>query len=187
MATLLADAKAGKFKVVLALHANRISREDPMDAVVFYNQLRKAGVGLITCGEGAIDLDNFTAQLLLFVNQKASNDFLTNLSQRVLIGKIHNAKAGGRNGGKAIYGLDRGLFDSTGGFVRRLMFKEYVHMAGHHVQLLPCTNPVKIDAVRFAFERFDTADIGVSELGRWSSRGRCSGHCRWKRRFRWSW
>src|SRR5208282_1409339 len=90
-------AKAGKFKTVLAWHTNRISREDPMDAVVFYNQLRRAGVGLHTCCEGAIDLDSFTAQLLLFVNQKASNDFLIELSAKSLRGKIANAKAGGFN------------------------------------------------------------------------------------------
>ena len=47
-------AKAGNFKVVLAWHTNRISREDPMDAIVFYNQLRKAGVGLHTCCEGRL-------------------------------------------------------------------------------------------------------------------------------------
>src|SRR3972149_4645844 len=51
LAALLSAAKAGKFKLVLALHTNRISREDPMDAIVFYNQLRKAGVGLHTCCE----------------------------------------------------------------------------------------------------------------------------------------
>src|SRR5208282_5836232 len=97
LADLLTAAKAGKFKVVLAWHTNRISREDPMDAVVFYNRLRKAGVGLHTCAEGAIDLDSFTAQLLLFVNQKASNDFLIELSAKSLRGKIANAKAGGFN------------------------------------------------------------------------------------------
>ena len=52
LAALLSAAKAGKFKLVLAWHTNRISREDPMDAIVFYNQLRKAGVGLHTCCEG---------------------------------------------------------------------------------------------------------------------------------------
>jgi DNA invertase Pin-like site-specific DNA recombinase len=166
LAALLAAAKAGKFKVVLAWHTNRISREDPMDAVVFYNQLRKAGVGLHTCCEGNLDPQDFAKQLVLFIGGKANNDFLTELSQKVLRGKINNAKAGGRNGGKAIYGLDRGLFDNDGRLIRRLMFGEYVHMAGHRVQLLPCTDPVKIDAVLFAFERFDTADIGVSELGR---------------------
>jgi DNA invertase Pin-like site-specific DNA recombinase len=163
---LLTAAKAGAFRVVLAWHTNRISREDPMDAIVFYNQLRKAGVGLHTCCEGAIDLEDFAKQLLLFVGQKANNDFLTELSQKSLRGKIANAKAGGRNGGRTIYGLDRGLFDADGRLVRRLMPGEHVHMAGHRVQLLPCTDAAKIEAVRFAFQRYDTADLGVRELAR---------------------
>ena len=104
LAALLAAAKAGKFKVVLAWHTNRISREDPMDAIVFYNQLRKAGVGLHTCCEGAIDLEDFAKQLLLFINQKASNDFLIEMSAKTLRGRIANAKAGGHNGGPAVYG-----------------------------------------------------------------------------------
>ena len=102
-------AKAGTFKVVLAWHTNRISREDPMDAIVFYNQLRKAGVGLHTCCEGAIDLEDFAKQLLLFVNQKASNDFLVEMSAKTLRGRIANAKAGGHNGGPAVYAMDRGI------------------------------------------------------------------------------
>jgi len=166
LAALLTAAKAGKFKVILAWHTNRISREDPMDAIVFYNQLRKAGVGLHTCCEGAIDLEDFAKQLLLFVNQKASNDFLIELSAKTLRGKIANAKAGGRNGGRTIFGLDRGLFDSTGHLVRRLLPGEHVHMAGHRVQLLPSTDKTKIDAVRFAFQRYDTADIGMRDLAR---------------------
>ena len=40
-------------------HEELAQREDPMDALVFYNQLRKAGVGLITCCEGRIDLEDF--------------------------------------------------------------------------------------------------------------------------------
>ena len=166
LAALLAAAKAGAFRVVLAWHTNRISREDPMDAIVFYNQLRKAGVGLHTCCEGAIDLEDFAKQLLLFVGQKANNDFLTELSQKSLRGKIANAKAGGRNGGRTIYGLDRGLFDADGRLVRRLMPGEHVHMAGHRVRLLPCADAAKIEAVRFAFQRYDTADLGVRELAR---------------------
>jgi DNA invertase Pin-like site-specific DNA recombinase len=61
LAALLSAAKAGKVTVVLAWHTNRLSREDPMDAIVFYNQLRKAGVGLQTCCEQAIDLDDFAS------------------------------------------------------------------------------------------------------------------------------
>ena len=166
LADLLTAAKAGTFKVLLAWHTNRISREDPMDAVVFYNQLRKAGVGLHTCCEGAIDLDGFTSQLLLFVNQKASNDYLTELSSRVVRGKIANAKRGGWNGGTAYYGLDRGLFDSAGQLVRRLQPGEYIHMVGHHVRLVPGTDPIKIEAVRYAYQRMDRADLTLRELAR---------------------
>jgi DNA invertase Pin-like site-specific DNA recombinase len=166
LAALLTGAKAGTFKVVLAWHTNRISREDPMDAIVFYNQLRKASVGLHTCCEGAIDLEDFAKQLLLFINQKASNDFLIEMSAKTLRGRIANAKAGGHNGGPAHYGMDRGLFDEDGHLVRRLQSGEYVKQAGHRVHLLPCTDQAKIDAVRFAFARFDSADLGVRDLAR---------------------
>ena len=119
-----------------------------------------------TCCEGAIDLDNFTSQLLLFVNQKASKDYLTELSAKSLRGKIANAKRGGWNGGVAHYGLDRGLFDDDGRLVRRLLTGESVHMAGHHVRLVPSTDPVKVEAVRYAFNRMDTADLTLRELAR---------------------
>ncbi|NLE37626.1 MAG: recombinase family protein, partial [Pirellulaceae bacterium] len=166
LAALLSAAKAGRFKLVLAWHTNRLSREDPMDAIVFYNKLRKAGVGLHTCCEGSIDLDDFAKQLLLFINQKASNDFLVEMSAKTLRGRIANAKAGGHNGGLAVFGMDRGLFDDNGKLVRRLQPGEYVRQSGHRVRLLPSTDQAKVDAVRFAFNRFADADIGVRDLAR---------------------
>ena len=93
LADLLAGAKAGKFKVVLIWHTNRLTREDPMDGIALYNVLRKAGVGLISCCEGSIDLDDFAKQLLLFIGQKGNHDYLTELSAKVLRGKLANAKA----------------------------------------------------------------------------------------------
>jgi len=166
LAALLTAAKAGTFKIVLAWHTNRLSRENPMDAIVFYNQLRKAGVGLHTCCEGPIDLEDFAKQLLLFINQKANNDFLIEMSAKTLRGRIANAKAGGHNGGPAIYAMDRGLFDSNGRLVRRLQPGEYIRQAGHRVHLLPCTDQSKIEAVRYAFTRFDRADISLRDLAR---------------------
>ena len=74
-------------------HTNRLSREDPMDAIVFYNQLRKAAWDCTPAAK-AIDLDDFAKQLLLFVNQKASNDFLVEMSAKTLRGRIANAKVG---------------------------------------------------------------------------------------------
>ncbi len=162
----LSAAKAGKFKVVLAWHTNRLSRQDSMDAIVFYNQLRKAGVGLHTCCEGSIDLEDFAKQLLLFINQKASNDFLIEMSAKTLRGRIANAKAGGHNGGLAVFAMDRGLFDEHGNLVRRLQPGEYIRQAGHRVRLLPSTDQAKIDAVQFSFNRFADADLGVRDLAR---------------------
>lgn len=166
LANLLAGAQAGTFKVVLAWHTNRISREDPMDAVVFYSQLRKAGVRLHTVCEGAIDLEDFAKQLLLFINQKGNNDYLIELSAKVVRGKIANAKRGGWNGGVAHYGLDRGLFDAAGQLVRRLQTGEHIQMAGHRVRLVPSTDPVKVEAIRYAYHRMDTANLRFRELAR---------------------
>ena len=52
-----------------------------MDAIVFYNQLRKAGVGLHTCCEGPSTW-KLPKPVLLFVNQKANKDYLTELSAK---------------------------------------------------------------------------------------------------------
>lgn len=164
LAALLRAAQAGDFRVVLAWHTNRISREDPMDAIVLYNQLRKAGISLHTCGEGAIDLEDFAKQLLLFVTQKGSNDFLSELAAKTLRGRIASVKAGGWGGGPAVYGMDRGLFAHNGKLVRRLQAGEYVKQAGHQVRLLPSTDKVKVEAVRFAFRRFDEADLTYRAL-----------------------
>lgn len=166
LAALLAAAKAGTFKTVLAWHTNRISREDPMDAVVLYNQLRKAGVGLHTCCEGAVDLQDFAKQLLLFINQKGNNDFLVELSAKSLRGKIAAAQRGAFNGGRARYGLERGLFDDDGNFVRKLAAGEYVRIKGHHVRVMPTDDLQKIEAIHYAFTRFDKADVGLRELAR---------------------
>jgi DNA invertase Pin-like site-specific DNA recombinase len=166
LAALLSAAKVGKFKMVMAWHTNRLSRENPMDAIGFYNQLRKAGVGLHTCCEGSIDLDDFAKQLLLFVNQKANNDFLLEMSAKSLRGRIAAAQRGCHNGGRTIFAMDRGLFDANGKLVRRLQPGERVHQPGHHLRLLPCTDQGKIDAVKYAFERFDTADVSRRQLAR---------------------
>jgi hypothetical protein len=57
----------------------------------------------VTCCEGRIDLDDFSKQLLLFVNQKGSHDYLTEHSAKVLRGKLNTARAGNRNGGTLAY------------------------------------------------------------------------------------
>jgi hypothetical protein len=148
------------------LHFRNISTEQRQLPTIFYNQLRKAGVGLHTCCEGAIDLEDFAKQLLLFVNQKANNDFLMELSAKMLRSKITNAKTGGFCGGPAWYGMDRALFDADGRLVRRLQTGERVKIRDHRIKLIPTTDPVKLAAIRYLFERMDTADVGLRELAR---------------------
>ena len=164
LASLLEAAQAGKFKVALAWHTNRLTREDPMDAVVFYNQLRKAGVGLHTCCEGSIDLEDFSKQLLLFVGSKGNNDYLKEHSSKVLRSLIATAKKGTRTGGTLTYGMERGLFDTEGRLVRRLQNGEHIRLPGHVVRNVPTTDPAKLAAIQYAFERFDTASISIQAL-----------------------
>jgi predicted aldo/keto reductase-like oxidoreductase len=62
--------------------------------------------------------------------------------------------------------MDRGLFDEGGNLVRRLQPGEHVRQAGHRVRLLPSEDQAKIDAVKYVFERFASADIGLRNLAR---------------------
>jgi DNA invertase Pin-like site-specific DNA recombinase len=166
LADLLAGAKAGAFKTVLIWHTNRLTREDPMDGIALYNVLRKAGVGLISCCEGSIDLDDFAKQLLLFIGQKGNHDYLTELSAKVLRGKLANAKEGRWNGGRANYGMERALFDPEGRLVCRLKPGEYMTRPGHTVKLVPTSDPTKREAVCYAFQRFDEADLSLWALAK---------------------
>jgi DNA invertase Pin-like site-specific DNA recombinase len=165
LAGLLQAVKTGRVKAVLVWHTNRLSRQDPMDALELYNVLRKAGCRLITCCEGRIDLDDFAKQLLLFVNQKASKDYLLELSAKVLRGKRQNAEGGNWNGGPVPYGFDRAEVDAAGNLVRRLEPNQPKStIRGHRVRLVPVEDPQRLAAVRFAFQRFASADLSVRAL-----------------------
>jgi DNA invertase Pin-like site-specific DNA recombinase len=167
LADLVRGAVAGRFKVVLAWHTNRLTREDPFDAVVFYNQLRKAGARVVTCCEGTIDLTDFASQLLLFINQKGSSDFLKEHSQKLLRGKLAAAKRGTWNGAPAPFGMDRGLFGLDGKLLRRLGPGQRPDDPKHQVvRLVPSDDQDKLQAVAYAFQRFATADLSLSALAR---------------------
>ena len=172
LAALLTAAKAGKFKVVLAWHTNRISREDPMDAVVFYNQLRKAGVGLHTCCEGAIDLDSFAKQLLAFRQPEGQQRLLDRAIGQVAPGKIATPRPGAETAKAVLRPGPRPYSTQTGHLVRRLLPGEHVHMAGHRVQLLPSTDKT--------IDRRGTVRVSASSMPRTSDFGIWPG--RWRRR-----
>jgi len=163
---MLRGAEQGRFKAVLVWHTNRLSRQDEYDSIEVFNRLRKAGVTLVSHSEGTIDLGDFAKRLLLFVGQKANNDFLKELSQKSLRGKLANARRGRSNGGSTRFGLDRALFGPDDKMVRRLAPGESVRMPGHYVALVPSANKEAVAAVRYAFDRFDRACISLRALAK---------------------
>ena len=136
-----------------------------MDAIVFYNQLRKAGVGLHTCCEGSIDLEDFAKQLLLFINQKASNDFLVEMQRRRYGVGLPTPRSEATTEGWQSSEWTGACSTNTG--ICAPAPTRRVHPAGRAPgPSSPCTDQAKIDAVQFAFNRFADADLGVRDLAR---------------------
>ena len=169
---MLDAAAAGRFKVLLAWHQNRIGRFDSLDAGRWLSPLRESGVRLVTCAQGYIDLSTFAGRLAFTVQQEANQQFLIEHSAKTLRGKLTTARAGGRNGGVVAYGMDRGLFDAAGTLVRRLAPGEAVRLAGHIVRALPSTDEARVSAVRFLFGRYASAAVSFRALaGELATRG----------------
>ncbi len=60
-----------------------------------------------------------------------------------------------------MYAFDRVLVDPSGTIVRRLQPGEHVRMPGHRGRHAPTEDKSKLDAVRYIFQRFSEADIGL--------------------------
>ena len=162
---LLAAAERGEFEVLLLENVDRLGRFDSLEGAEYYNRLRRAGVKIITCNDGPIDLDSFEGWLVQTVRQEGKHSFLKDLSQRVLRGQMAAAKAGCNTGGRELYGFDRAEYDPAGNLVRR-MEKGQRKAAGNLVKLIPSEDTIRIEAIRYAFSRFASADIGLSSLAR---------------------
>jgi site-specific DNA recombinase len=163
---MLDGAERGEFQFLLLWDGDRLGRFDSLRGAEHYNRLRDSGVKIITCAEGPIDLDTFEGRIVHAVRQEGRHAYLKDLSRKVVRGKIANAKKGNHNGGAAHYGLDRALVGPDGNVVRRLDDGEWVKKDGHKTRLVPCDDPVKLEAVRYLFERFDSADLSQRALAR---------------------
>ena len=163
LADLLEAAKAGKFTVVLAWSTDRISRKDAMAGMAFYNELRDAGIDFVHTMQRRFDLRNFADILLLVVGQQAHHEYLIDLSLKVLRGFIADAKKGRVATGRAIYALDMGEFDEGGRLIRRLRKGDKITEGNHRRRILS-EDPGKIEAVRYAFQRADSAYVSPHQL-----------------------
>jgi site-specific DNA recombinase len=102
---MLADAKAGKFDVIVCDEPSRLSRQDVVDFIAtVVKPLREAGVRLDTVSAGPVGWDDLAQILMLTIHQDKASGETKALSRRVLAGMLLRAKEGRWLGGVAPYG-----------------------------------------------------------------------------------
>jgi len=161
---MLEAAERGEFQVLLLENGDRLGRFDSISGAEYYNRLRTAGIRIVTCSDGEIDLTTFEGRVVHTVRQEGRHAFLRDLSRKVVRGQASNAEAGNSNGGPPKYGMDRVLVDSAGQIVRRLAKGERSSMPGHRVRHVIGEDKARLDAIRYIFDRFANADIGCMLL-----------------------
>ncbi len=161
---LLEAAEQGLFKVLLVENGDRIGRFDSLAGAEFYNRLRSAGIRIVTCSDGEIDLNSFEGRVVHTVRQEGRHAFLRDLSRKVTRGLIDSATAGHSTGAPPRFGMDRVLVDPSGEIVRRLAPGETVRMTGHHVRHVPTEDKDKLAALQYLFKRFDESQISYRTL-----------------------
>jgi DNA invertase Pin-like site-specific DNA recombinase len=93
---MVADAQSrGDFVAIVCWNQKRFGRFDPTEAGYWVFQLREAGVYLVTTDKGRVDWDTLHGQLIAFVDQMASHDFLLTQSRDICRGLIEVANNGG--------------------------------------------------------------------------------------------
>lgn len=105
---LLADAKAKKFKKVLAWDADRLGRTNSMTAAELLNPLRKVGIKFELVKGGEIDLTTPEGRMMFAIMQEQRHKMLLDTSSAVLRGQADKAKAAsGFYGGPCPFGYIR--------------------------------------------------------------------------------
>lgn len=148
---MLVDAKAGKFKMILAWDQDRFSRLDSIDSGEIIAPLRRAGVRLVTCAQGEIDWTSFAGRLVFNVQQEGKNQYLVDLSRNCVRGMVASAKNGKKHGATN-YGYDRLMFDEKGRQMCRVHFRETFHKpSAWSSKLVPSSDTQAVNTVRWMF------------------------------------
>ena len=162
---MLEAAEQGEFQVLLLENGDRLGRFDSIDGGEHLSRLRRAGIKIITAADGVIDLDSFAGRVVHTIRQEGYHEYVVKLSERVVGSKQQNAQAGNWNGGPIPYAFQRAEVDSEGNVVRRLDARQPKSTTrGHRVRLVAVEDPARRAAVRYAFERFASADLSVRAL-----------------------
>ena len=151
---LLNDAQTGKFTAVLLSEQSRMSREDIFDAMLHWRCLRDAGVKIVTCQRGELDLDNLGGVITAIVDQYGAREESVKLAERVASGQRTRALAGKRIGG-VVFGYDREMVDESGNVVKVVHIHErFRKPRSWESRLVPSQDGKSAEAVQWAFEQF---------------------------------
>jgi site-specific DNA recombinase len=164
LAALLDAAEAGAFDVLLAWDTSRIGRQDSVDGAEILGTLKRAGITIHTCRDGKLDPRESMDRLRYAFSAEGNHTENRRRAYNTTRGLIKNARAGNRNGARSPFGFRRAQFTPEGKLVRRLQPGQRKDNPDHVVRLVPSENADEVAAVRFAFERFGSADIGLRAL-----------------------
>ncbi len=80
---MIADAEDGRFKAILCWDQDRFGRFDSLESGYWIHPLRKRGVQLVTCTDGAVDWNTFAGRMLYGMKQEGKHQYLVDLSNNV--------------------------------------------------------------------------------------------------------
>lgn len=120
-------AGSGEFDLLLAWDQDRIGRFDPLDAGYWLYPFRQSGVEFETIGQGRLNFEDLTGQLVYSVNQLGKAQFLRDLSRNVTRGLLTMARDGRGTGGNRI----------PHGYRVKREFDEKGRLADHRLEVDP--------------------------------------------------
>lgn len=152
------------FNVILAWHIDRVSRNDILDAAEWLRPLRNAGVRIITCSQGELDLDSFGGVLTYAIHQQAAHQYLRDLSRNMCRSLASRGKAGTALT-RPPYAFDRVFCDASGKEVHRALCGEkFRKPKGWTATLVPSEKTELVEIVRWIFQQFTTADRSLQSI-----------------------
>ncbi|MDE2471229.1 MAG: recombinase family protein [Bradyrhizobium sp.] len=163
---MIRDAATKKdFQVILCFDYGRFGRFDSIEAGRWIDPLRKAGVKLVTMGEGEIDWDTFTGRVMNTLYAEGKHEFLRSLAHGSIRGKAAKAKEGYYVGGIAPRGYDRVLVDGAGQERQRIPRGQRVAKpADWHVELRISEDEEEVELVRWMFNTFLLRDMSLRAI-----------------------
>ncbi|HUA81789.1 MAG TPA: recombinase family protein, partial [Dyella sp.] len=151
------------FKAILVLDVSRWGRFQNVDEAAFYEFLcTQHGIRVIYVAEPFVANEGPFQSILKSLKRSMAAEYSRELSAKVFAGQARLARAGFAMGGRAAYGLQRMLVDSTGKPRCILKKGERKSIATDRIRLV-LGPPHEVSAVRWMFKQ-SAAGVGVKKI-----------------------